>query len=158
MYREPKPDPKPVKADKPKYRKVKRISAKKLDKETQVKQLVLDLDNVFSVYIRQVGMNEQGINQCYTCGKFDHYRNLQCGHYLSRRYYGTRFEPANCRPQCKSCNLYHEGNKPAFARHLIKDFGLAYLDELEILKNRLFKKEVFNLQLLIKHYQSLIKK
>jgi len=146
-----------VKQDKPKYRKVKRIS-KNLDKKEQVNQLVLDLDNVFSIFIRQRGMDENGINQCYTCKKFDHWKSLQCGHYLSRKHFGTRFEEKNCFPQCKKCNLYTEGNKPAYSLNLIKDFGLQYLDELEILKNRLFKKEVFNLQLLIKHYQSLIKK
>jgi hypothetical protein len=156
MYREPKPDPKPVKAAKPRFRRVKRISTKNLDKETQVKQLVLDLDKVFSIYIRQKGMTEQGLNSCYTCGKVYHWTALHCGHYLSRRYNGTRFEEKNCRPQCIGCNLYHEGNKPSFVRHLIKDFGLPYLEELEILKTRTFKLEPFNLKILIKHYQSLI--
>jgi len=157
MYRERKgADPKPVKQEKPKYRRVKRISTKNLDKETQVKQLILDLDKVFSVFIRQRGMDERGLNRCYTCGKVYHWTSLQCGHYLSRSHYSTRWTPENCRPQCKKCNLFTEGNKPAFALRLIDEFGILYLHNLEILKHRVFKLEPFNLKLLIKHYQNLI--
>jgi hypothetical protein len=158
MFREPKgkPDPKPVKQPKPKFRKVKRISTKNLDKEIQIKQLIIDLDKVFSIFIRQRGMSETGLNSCYTCGKVYHWTNLQAGHYLSRRYYGTRWSPENVFCQCLACNMYHEGNKPAFVRHLIKDFGLPYLEHLEILKNRMFKLEIFNLKILIQHYQNLI--
>ena len=146
-----------MKQEKPKYRKVKRISAKNLDKETEVKQLILDLDKVFSIVVRQTGIDERGLNTCYSCGKIAHWTDLQCGHYLSRKHYSTRWTLENCRPQCVKCNLYTEGNKPAFVRHLIKDFGLGYLDQLEILKNRMFKLEIFNLKLLIQHYQNLIK-
>ena len=154
--REGKPDPKPVKAPKPKFRKVKRISTKNLDKEIQIKQLILDLDKVFSIVVRQRGMSETGLNSCYSCGKVAHWSDLQCGHYLSRTHYSTRWTLENCRPQCIKCNMYTEGNKPAFVRHLIKDFGLPYLEHLEILKHRTFKLEVFNLKILIKHFQNLI--
>lgn len=151
------PDPKPEKKPKTRYRKVRKKDLIKLDKKANIKQLVLDLDNVFSIFVRQRGMDEKGFCYCYTCGKCDHWKSLQCGHYLSRKYYSTRWEEKNCFPQCVRCNIFSEGNKPAFARRLIKDFGVEYLDQLEILKNRVFKLEPFNLQILIKMYQSKLK-
>lgn len=158
MYRQPETigDPKPEKMEKPKYRKVTKKSIEKMDKKANVKQLINDLDNVFSIFIRQRGMDENGYNSCYTCGKVDHWSKLQAGHYLSRKYYSTRWEEKNCFPQCVKCNIFSEGNKPAFARRLIKDFGLGYLDMLEILKNRTCKLESFLLTILIKKYSDLI--
>lgn len=37
---------------------------------------------------------------------------MQNGHFMSRLYLGTRFDPRNCRPQCVGCNMYG-GGKPA---------------------------------------------
>ena len=153
-------DPKPEKKEKPKYRKIRKVSKKvleKMDKKESVKQLQNDLDDVFSTYIRQKGMDEKGFNFCYTCGKHDHWKKLQNGHYISRKYNGTRWEENNCRPQCVKCNIFSEGNKPAFARKFLKEFGESYLDELEILKNRTIKIDAFTLQLLINDYKSKIK-
>jgi hypothetical protein len=151
------PDPKPEKKPKPKYRKVSKKVLSKMDKKQSTKQLEKDLDNVFSIYIRQKGMDEKGFNSCYTCGKVDHFTKLQCGHYLSRRYNSTRWEEDNARPQCVRCNIFHEGNKPSFARRFIKEFGEGYLDKLEILKNRTMKVDAFTLDLLIKKYSEKIK-
>lgn len=158
MFREPEKlgNPKPERQPKPKYRKVSKKTIEKMDKKENIKQLIIDLDNVFSTWVRQQGMDEKGFNSCYTCGKIDHYSKLQCGHYLSRKYYSTRWEPLNTRPQCVKCNIFSEGNKPAFARRFIKEFGVDYLDQLEILKNRTMKVDAFTLQLLIKNYKSKI--
>jgi hypothetical protein len=160
MYRQPEKigDAKPEKQPKPKYKKVSKKSIEKMDKKANVKQLINDLDNVFSVFIRQKYTDEAGFCSCYTCGKVDHWKSLQCGHYLSRKYYSTRWEEKNCFPQCVKCNIFSEGNKPAFARRLIKDFGVTYLDELEILKNRTMKVEAFVLTILIKKYSNLTQK
>jgi hypothetical protein len=152
------PDPKPEKQPKAKYRKVSKKVIEKMDKKANVKQLINDLDTVFSIYICQRGMDQNGMNRCYTCGKVDHWKGLQCGHYLSRKYKSTRWEEKNCFPQCVKCNIFSEGNKPAFARRLIDEFGVSYLDQLEILKNRTFKEDVFTLSLLIKKYSNLNQK
>lgn len=160
MYREPEKlgIPKPEKQPKPKFKKVSiKTAIKKMDKKANVKQLIIDLDNVFSIYIRQKYADEKGFCKCYTCGKIDHWKSLQCGHYLSRKHYSTRWEEKNCFPQCVKCNIFSEGNKPSFARRLIRDFGVSYLDELEILKNRTMKLDAFVLSLLIKKYSDLIK-
>ena len=51
--------------------------AKKVTKTALVKKL----DAVFSIYIRRrFAVND--IAKCVTCGKEDHWKSLQCGHFM----------------------------------------------------------------------------
>jgi hypothetical protein len=69
-------------------------------------KLIKKLDKVFSLYIRlRFAKNE--IAQCFTCGKKDHYKRLQCGHFQSRKYYSTRWDEINCQVQCAGCNVFN---------------------------------------------------
>lgn len=80
------------------------------------------------MYIRQrYAVN--GIATCFTCGKKDQWQNMDCGHFMSRKHYATRWDEDNCQVQCKSCNVFKYGEQFKFGVHLnqIKD-GLA--DEL----------------------------
>lgn len=111
------------------------------------------LDDWFSRYIRLRGAKD-GYNRCYTCGKIEEPKNLQCGHYVSRIYTPVRWEEDNCRPQCVYCNMFSEGKKPTFAMKLSKEKGAKWLDMLEIKKNNIIKMDKFAYQLLINAYQS----
>ena len=51
----------------------------KIKKPTRSK-LVKKLDTVFSQYIR-LKDSKDGIGTCVTCGKQDHWKNLQAGHF-----------------------------------------------------------------------------
>ena len=64
-------------------------------KKPSRKNIIKRLDAVFSQYIRlRHAKNE--IAECYTCGKKDHYKKLQCGHFMSRKHYATRWDEDNC--------------------------------------------------------------
>jgi hypothetical protein len=52
-----------------------------------ISKLKKELDKWFSLYIRLRYATDEGMAQCYTCGKVDHYKKLQCGHFMSRRFY-----------------------------------------------------------------------
>lgn len=121
------------------------------------KALVKKLDKVFSLYIRNKGafdVNGELFNHCFTCGKpLPVIGGLQCGHYESRRYLATRWEEKNCRPQCVHCNIFSEGNKPAFAVKLIAE-DPDVLEWLNIKKNNKVKMTDFELEQLIKIYAS----
>ena len=152
-----KPDPKPEKQDKKKPVKSIASLLKKMRKNEDRDKAKKELDEVFSIFIRQRGMNEQGITRCFTCGKFDYWKKLQCGHYWGRKEIGTRWDEINCQTQCFSCNCKKEGNKPAFTLNLIKKYGEGILSKLEINKNRVVKTGAFEMNLQINHYKSLIK-
>ena len=115
------------------------------------------LDKVFSLFVRNTG-SQNGFSKCYTCGKWDLIKNLQCGHYVSRRYFATRWEPKNCKPQCVKCNIYSEGKKDTFGIKLMEDYGKDHLFWLEAKKHNEMKMFPFEYQLLIKDFQTKLDK
>lgn len=49
-------------------------------------------------------MTDDGIIQCVTCGKREHWTKMQGGHFISRRHAATRCDQTNIHPQCARCN------------------------------------------------------
>lgn len=98
-------------------------------KKTTRKTLIKRLDQVFSQYIRlRYAKNE--IAECYTCGKKDHYKKLQCGHFQSRKHYATRWDEDNCQVQCYSCNVMKYGEQYKFGLKLEKEKGYGFPEKL----------------------------
>lgn len=98
-------------------------------KKVSRKNLIKKLDQVFSLYIRlRYATNE--IAECYTCGKVDHYKKLQCGHFMSRKYYATRWDEDNCQVQCYSCNVMRYGEQYKFGLRLAKEKQLDLPEKL----------------------------
>tara|TARA_R100000935_G_scaffold9559_1_gene19390 strand:- start:274 stop:537 length:264 start_codon:yes stop_codon:yes gene_type:complete len=57
---------------------------------------------------------------------------MQNGHFMSRRYYSTRWNEDNCRPQCYGCNCHAQGRSYEFSLNLNKEYG--YEISLELLQ------------------------
>lgn len=87
-------------------------------KQDGLKELVNQADDIFSKWLRMSGADENGIATCYTCDVPDQWSKLQCGHYIKRGNLFLRFDPRNCRIQCKSCNEFLDGNYPEFTKRL----------------------------------------
>lgn len=75
------------------------------------KGLIKKLDTIFSQYIRLRTANGNGYVECVTCGKVDFWKNMDCGHFMSRKYMSTRWHEDNCQVQCKSCNVFRYGEQ-----------------------------------------------
>lgn len=84
------------------------------------KTLVAKLDAIFSEYIRR-RYAEDDIAICVTCGKKDHYKSLQAGHFISRKQYATRWDEDNVQVQCVACNVYRYGEQYKFGLYLGAD-------------------------------------
>ena len=92
------------------------------------KNLVTKLDKVFSEYIRRrYAVND--IAECVTCGKKDHWKNLQAGHFISRKHYATRWNEENVQVQCVKCNVYRYGEQYLFGLHLGQEVSERLLQE-----------------------------
>tara|TARA_R110000782_G_C14588760_1_gene389516 strand:- start:134 stop:532 length:399 start_codon:yes stop_codon:yes gene_type:complete len=101
--------------------------------------LVKKADAIFSHFIRQRNADHNGMTECFTCGKKDHWKSLQCGHFMSRKHYSTRWNEDNCQVQCAGCNVFRYGEQYTFGKNLdifIKE-GLA--EELNILSHKIVK-------------------
>lgn len=59
-------------------------------KKTPRKKLIEKLDKIFSIYIRRRNAVND-VAECFTCGKKDHWKKLQNGHFQSRKHYSTKW-------------------------------------------------------------------
>ena len=129
-----------------------------MSKKVSRKNLVKRLDTVFSQYIRLRNANAQGIAECYTCGKKDHWKKLQCGHFMSRKSYSTRWDEMNCNVQCVKCNMFEQGMSYVFGLNLNKDFGDGTAEGLLQKSKQIVKLQNYELEELITKYTALVKK
>ena len=127
---------------------------KKPKKPTR-KSLIAKLDAVFSTYIRRrYAVNE--IAECYTCGKKDHYKKLQAGHFASRRHYSTRWNEYNVQVQCYGCNIANQGMQFQFGKNLCSQYGDNFADELMIESKQIRKFDDVEIADMIAYYSGLI--
>ena len=63
-------------------------------------KLVKKLDTVFSQYIRRSNADNNGYCTCVTCNKTFHWKEIQAGHFMSRKHYSTRWDERNVKTQC----------------------------------------------------------
>lgn len=82
-------------------------------------ELIDDADAIFSKYIRLRAADENGILLCYICDQPVHWKQAQLMHYIKRSNLYLRWdEKRNCRPGCKTCNEFKDGNLIEYARKL----------------------------------------
>jgi len=115
--------------------------------------LVKKADAIFSQYIRKRYADSNGITECFTCGKKDHWKSLQCGHFMSRKHYSTRWDEKNCQVQCAGCNVFRWGEQFKFGRNLDIKLGKGTADSLEQKSRQILKYNNIELIELIEHYK-----
>ena len=104
-------------------------------KTPSVSTLKKRLDRIFSEYIRRrdARTNPNGYVSCCSCGQVAHWKQMDAGHYISRKHNTTRYHPKNVHAQCRQCNRYDEGNKSGYSLFLTRAYGpgiIAALDHL----------------------------
>lgn len=109
----------------------------------------------FSKYIRLKYANEQGYEECYTCGAVKHYKQMQAGHGIGGRNNSVLFMEDVVRPQCAGCNLWGGGKYSIFTEKLIREYGADKYAELVILSNQSVDMNVFDYEALYKKYKDL---
>ena len=92
-------------------------------KTTSVKIKITTADAWFSKYIRLRDAYDNGYASCVTCGKPYHWREMHCGHFVTRDKMSTRFHEWNSHAQCESCNLFRKGEQARHALRIDKMYG-----------------------------------
>ena len=106
----------------------------KAKKPTRSK-LVKKLDFIFSQYIRKKNADKNGNCTCCTCGKVLHWKEIQAGHFMSRKHYSIRWDERNVHPQCVACNVFRYGEQYKYSIFLGKELSdVLYLQSKEIKK------------------------
>ena len=120
-------------------------------------QLKKELDKVFSQSVRWAYADDNGMVECYTCGVVKHVKEMQNGHFQSRRHLSTRWHVDNCKPQCPKCNIFSEGEKWKFGKKLEAEIGVQAVEELVQLSYKSVKYSKSDLQYLIDKYKAILK-
>lgn len=97
-------------------------------------KLVKKLDTVFSQYIRLSNADNNGYCTCVTCNKTFFYKEIQAGHFMSRKHYSIRWDERNVKPQCKSCNVFKWGEQYRYSLYLGDKLSKQLLEESRIIR------------------------
>ena len=127
----------------------------KTKKKQSRSKLVKKLDAVFSQYIRLKNAVD-GYAVCFTCGKKDHWKKLQNGHFQSRKHYATRWDEQNCQVQCVKCNMFEQGEQYKFGLNLDAKYGLGTAEELELMSKLNIKMTRIDYVEQITYYKNLV--
>ena len=125
------------------------------NKKLSRSKLVKKLDTIFSQYIRLKNSVDEKAT-CFTCGKVDHWKKLQNGHFQSRKHYSTRWDEKNCQVQCAGCNVFRYGEQYKFSVNLDAKYGEGTAEDLSIKAQQIVKISNFELEEMIKKYKSLV--
>lgn len=95
-----------------------------------IPKLRKDADKYWSLATRYRFANPDGTAECVTCGIRKPIKELQCGHFMSRRFQATRFSEMNTAPQCVACNMFRSGEQYKFSLFLEDYYGKGTAEQL----------------------------
>lgn len=112
-------------------------------KSKTVAQLRKKLWKLMSEYIRSTSAIEgsEKFGKCFTCNKvIDLKYECDVGHFYPKGAFGClRFDERNLRIQCKTCNLFLQGNVVEFEKRLRAEIGDEHMEELHATRRDVFK-------------------
>lgn len=114
-----KKQPKSPKAKQPKKKSVAQLK-KEADKWVSQAVRLRDSELVEGEYIAE----------CITCGVKKHWKQMQCGHFVSRKVSTLRYDEINIHAQCVGCNMFKAGEQYAYAKAVDKLYGDGTADAL----------------------------
>lgn len=91
-----------------------------------VAQLKRKADKVWSEYIRLRDSFEQNgdrVAACITCGTVKPIKEMQNGHFVSRKSSSLRYDEQNCNTQCSACNVFRYGELYQYGLELDRKYG-----------------------------------
>jgi hypothetical protein len=68
-------------------------------------------------------VGDEWVAECVTCKVRKNIKQLQCGHFVSRRFNILRYSEMNTAPQCYGCNVMQQGEQFKFAKWIDEFYG-----------------------------------
>jgi hypothetical protein len=96
--------------------------------------------------VRMKAADENGLASCVTCGKRQHYKEMDGGHFISRKWTATKLVEENIHPQCKGCNQYASGRHDDYSLYMVDTYGIEMVRELSDKKRELCKQNRIELE------------
>lgn len=121
-----------------------------MKKEISLPKLLAKAQKVFNAWVRR---RDSSLSlPCICCGSFN---TSDAGHYFSQgQHSALRFNETNVNLCCRKCNHFLAGNLINYRQGLIRRYGEAAVDKLELAAklNRVKKWSRFELDMLINIY------
>jgi hypothetical protein len=92
--------------------------------------------------VRVKAADDNGLVQCVTCSKWSHWKDMQGGHFISRKSTQWKLAEENVHPQCPGCNgflMNHGNGKQIYTTWMIDFYGRDFVDHM-IATSRLTRK------------------
>ena len=127
---------KPIKTNRPLYSNtpipIHPIARKKKLKTgpSERQKAVARADKYFSQYIRLRDSIRGTHFRCCTCGKIKPITQADCGHFISRRYYGVRWVETNAHAECKTDNRMNDRHLDTYKMFMYKKYGQSHVQLL----------------------------
>lgn len=134
----------------------KKISESHKNKFKSRNGLIQKLDKIYSRYIRE-SSSAGGSAPCITCDRIFDINNMDCGHYISRRFLSLRWDERNTKPQCVKCNRFEQGNIDVYTIKMITLYGAEIINELNIIKNSTKKITTIEIEEKLQYYSKKLK-
>jgi hypothetical protein len=110
-------------------------------------------DTWFSKYVRLRDANHNELCKCVTCNTIKHWKEMDCGHFQSRRFSATRYHEQNAHAQCQSCNKYNAGEQYRHGIEIDLLYGEGTADYLEQLSRSMIKLNKVEVMELAQYYK-----
>jgi hypothetical protein len=103
-------------------------------KKSTVAQEVEKAAKLLQRLVRLKASDDNGYCSCVTCGKLDHYKNMQGGHFMPRGRTVFKLFEENIHPQCPHCNCW--GMKQAhyvlkYREYMVDTYGERRIKAME---------------------------
>lgn len=115
------------------------MALKKKKRQPSLNTLRDKLDSLVSRYVRLSAADHRGIAHCVSCGKADHWQNMDAGHFVSRKHLAVRFDERNLHPECKACNRFSPDHLIGYTIWMQENYGDMVIAELWAKKHQLVK-------------------
>jgi hypothetical protein len=128
--------------------------------QKSIAQLKKDADKYFSKYIRyRDSQLVEGvyIGDCITCGVRKPAKEMQNGHFVSRRVNLLRYDEQNCNMQCSGCNVFNHGQLYEYSLALDDKYGDGTAARLHSLRFKTHKLTIAELEEIISYSKEQIK-
>lgn len=133
------PQPKPEK--KPKVKKPKKTTSDAM------------LWRWFSIFIRLRDADENGYCKCITTGKIAHWKEMDAGHFISRRHWTTKYNEKNVHAQSRGANRFNQGMQYEYGLAIDRKYGAGTAENILNNSKITTKKDSFTIQTLTEYYK-----
>ena len=121
------------------------------------KRLVKNLDTLSRKILLIRDRRPGDMFRCISCRRLLPLNVAQVTHYISRRYESVRWNLNNIHLGCPHCNNWLAGNPIEYRKSLIEKYGEDEVNHLESIYRVPPKYTEFDLGLLVKEYQGILK-